>query len=95
MDNTEQQELIQKISTNLQRLSGLLDQLEALLKTNQGNSIGEWIAEDKLIAITGLSSSTLYEMRRNGELLSSKLTPRTTMYNTKSLIKLLERNSKK
>lgn len=95
MDNTEQQELIQKINTNLQRLSGLLDQLEALLKTNQGNSIGEWMAEDKLIAITGLSSSTLYEMRRSGELLSSKLTPRTTMYNTKSLIKLLERNSKK
>ncbi|MGB3948569.1 MAG: hypothetical protein WBM13_11335 [Bacteroidia bacterium] len=56
------------------------------------NSIGDWIDEETTMRITGLSKSSLYELRRTNRITSSTISGRARHYKLKDFENILNKN---
>lgn len=83
----------------LEKLSGIEEKLDAISnkidykETDQ--TIGEWISEKQAIKLTGLSRSTLYRLRKDDEVSSSKLKEKKNYYRKSDMNRLLNKNESK
>lgn len=76
------------------RIDALFTSIEKIALQLESTGIGDWISEESTRKLTGLGKTTLYNLRRSGEILSSSLTPKTIMYSKKSLLRLIEKRAK-
>lgn len=87
-------ENVNRIENLVEQIAKILDRIEEICLLSETNSIGDWIEEKHLQRLTGISNSSLYRLRKSGSVLFSTITPRLIMYNKKSLIKFIEKNSR-
>lgn len=80
------------------RLKALEDRLKSIESkigfSKELESINDWIDEESAKRITGLGKSTLYTLRKNGKLTSSRLSKRKLFYRISDLSRLLDENEK-
>lgn len=85
----------ESLQSILSRLEERLASIETKLEEVKGEStLDDWIDEQTAKHITGLSKSTLYELRKSGKLTSSKLSKRRVFYRISDLSRLLDENEK-
>lgn len=95
MNKKEVNEQLVKLQLCIDKILNLLTRMDQLLSAKENEGIDGWISEVHVQELTGLSSSTLYELRRTKQVLSSHITPKAIVYNKKSLVKLIEKNARK
>lgn len=95
MNKKEVDEQLMKLQLCIDKILHLLGRMEQVLSAKENDGIDSWISEAQVQELTGLSSSTLYELRRTKQVLSSYITPKAIVYNKKSLVKLIEKNARK
>ena len=95
MNKKEVNEQLVKLQLCIDKILHLLGRMEQVLSAKENDGIDGWISEAQVQELTGLSSSTLYELRRTKQVLSSYITPKAIVYNKKSLVKLIEKNARK
>lgn len=83
--------------TEFNELHSKLDMILEEVKAGNGKSkeskTGDWITEKEAQDLLGRSTGTLWRMRKDGKLTSSKLNGKT-YYSLKSIYKLLDKNKK-
>lgn len=56
-----------------EKIAKILDMLEAKSLTDEARTIGDWIEESRVIKLTNLSKTTLYNLKKKGQLSCSSL----------------------
>ena len=90
LNDSEYNIVVEKINT-LQASVNIV--AEMLLKMQKERiSFGEWVSEKEIIAITGLSRSTLLKLRNEGKISSSTISGKRPYYRLSDLKALLNKN---
>lgn len=84
------EDLNNSFQSTLLMLQQKLSVLEEILLSNQ--SVGDWIDEETAKRLTGLGKSTLYKLRKEGKITSSRLSKRKVFYRLSDLSRLLDEN---
>jgi hypothetical protein len=66
-------------------------QLIESLQSEEGK-IGDWLSEDDTMRLSGLGKTTLYNLRRAGQLSSSTISGRGVFYRKSELENILNKN---
>jgi hypothetical protein len=80
----------QRLNVIEMQMKEVLSLLNALVV--ERNTIGEWIDEESVMRITGLSKSSLYELRRANRITSSTISGRAVYYKLKDFENILIKN---
>jgi hypothetical protein len=90
-----ERDILNELKQLVQALTSKMESMEHELQNmNASSIIQDWVDEETTKRITGLSKSTLYNLRRAGKLTSSKLSERKLFYRISDLSKLLDHNEK-
>lgn len=90
-----EKDLLNEIIQLSQALNSKIELMEFQIKELKLRpAIQDWIDEDMVKKMTGLSKSTLYNLRKTGKLTSSKLSERKLFYRVSDLSRLLDHNEK-
>lgn len=81
---------IKQIEESLRELKKLI----ATLNT-ESNSIGDWLTEEEVLRITKLGKTTLYNLRRAGQLTQSTISGKNVYYRKSELERILNTNEKR
>lgn len=80
----------QRLNTIEMQMKEALSLLNTLVV--ERNTIGEWMDEESVMRITGLSKSSLYELRRKNRITSSTISGKAKFYKLKDFEKILTKN---
>lgn len=95
MNENELKIQLDRFSSCVDKFQSLIVKMDKVLSKQNRDGLDGWISEENVKELTGLSTSTLYELRKTKKVLSSFITPKSIVYNKKSLIKLIEKNARK
>jgi len=79
----------------LQALHDKVDNLTSMLQNllSESKAIGtDWISEQRVFSLTGLSRSSLFYLRREGKLTSSSIGKKAVFYRLSDIERLLNEN---
>lgn len=79
-------ELLEVLTARLEKIERLLD--------HAALGLDDWVDEATVKELTGLGKSTLYMLRKNGDLTSSRFSKRKVYYRRSDLGRLLDKNEK-
>ena len=90
-----EKDILDELKQSIQALVSKMESIECQLQNiSTGSIVQDWVDEETVKRITGLSKSTLYNLRRAGKLTSSKLSGRKLFYRISDLSRLLDHNEK-
>lgn len=95
MNKNELKLQLDRLTLCVDKFHLIMEKLDKIMSKQNVEGLDGWISEESVKELTGLSTSTLYELRRTKQVLSSFITPKSIVYNKKSLIKLIEKNARK
>jgi hypothetical protein len=75
------------IEKSISQLKQLIEDLKS-----EEQSIGDWLPEEEVVRISGLGKTSLYNLRKSGQLSSSTISGRGVFYRKSDLENLLNKN---
>jgi hypothetical protein len=82
----------QRLAVIEMQMKEALNLLHALMA--ERNTIGEWVDEETAMKVTGLSKSSLYELRRSDRISYSTISGRAKHYRLRDFENILNENEK-
>lgn len=81
---------IEKLNRKIDRLASIVAQLPVTHNT----TLGDWLSEEQAQELLNLGTTSLWSLRKQKKLVTSKIGNRT-YYSRESILELIEKNSKK
>lgn len=83
---------IESLTKDVRDLKGLVVNLITYIQEQDGDALGGWISEERAKKLTGLSTSSLYRLRKTGQLRASFIVGKGNFYQSSDFARLLDRN---
>jgi len=90
----QKQTSIESLHEEVHDLKGLVVDLITYIQEQDGKALGGWISEERVKKLTGLSTSSLYRLRKSGQVRSSFIVGKGNFYQSSDFVRLLDTNLK-
>lgn len=83
---------IESLTREIHDLKGLVVDLITYIQEQDDKALGGWISEERTKKLTGLSTSSLYRLRKSGKVRASFIVGKGIFYQSSDFKRLLDTN---